>query len=254
MVRFSRLSVFAGLCVLVGVQIAKAADIPMGDMGGYKDTPAEDGTYVPAPIPMEETARWYLRGDFSYSLFTDPESLVTNGASSESITDDDVKDAYGLGGGFGYYISPSLRVDLTFDYHFTTDVQASYSGSIGGDFSGLELTSFAALANVYYEFAPHWRFSPYVGAGIGLAHHELRQPTNATVINIENRDATALAGALMAGVSVSLGNGWLLDVGYRYLYLGDAKMTYAVAAGDPTLKIKDLAAHQLRLGLRMDLY
>ena len=58
----------------------------------------------------------------------------------------------------------------------------------------------------------------------------------------------------MAGVSWSLQEGFLLDAGYRYLYIGDATTNHSTDGVWPDLSIGDIQAHQFRIGLRYELY
>ena len=52
----------------------------------------------------------------------------------------------------------------------------------------------------------------------------------------------------MGGVGVNLGHGFLLDVGYRYVHLGEARVRFSERQG--STRRKDLEAHEVRLGLR----
>jgi opacity protein-like surface antigen len=62
---------------------------------------------------------------------------------------------------------------------------------------------------------------------------------------------TGLAWALMAGVGVQVGHGGVLDLGYRYVNLGEAATKldqFRIGT-----KIKDIEAHEFRVGLRWHL-
>ncbi len=52
----------------------------------------------------------------------------------------------------------------------------------------------------------------------------------------------------MAGVAYQLSTDWLIDVGYRYLSYGTAKSDYDFLRN--RVLIRDLASHELRVGLR----
>jgi opacity protein-like surface antigen len=56
-------------------------------------------------------------------------------------------------------------------------------------------------------------------------------------------------------VAVSSGNALYLDVGYRFLYLGDVNTGELAWDGNSVneTKVKDVTAHQIRIGLRYDL-
>jgi hypothetical protein len=46
-----------------------------------------------------------------------------------------------------------------------------------------------------------------------------------------------------------------LDMGYRFLYLGDASTGHAIGVAPPTPgpRLEDITAHEFRIGLRYDL-
>ena len=94
---------------------------------------------------------------------------------------------------------------------------------------------------------------PYLGAGIGMAWVGLSGVTftNGVIVNLPARDETNLAWSLMAGLGVDIGSGIMLDVGYRYLDMGDIS-TSNTAIGY-SLKISDLSEHQVKFGLRIPL-
>ena len=107
------------------------------------------------------------------------------------------------------------------------------------------------MFNLYYDM-PSWHgFTPYVGAGIGMAFVDLQGVTftNGTVVRLSGQDETNFAWSLMAGVSTDIGRGMKLDVGYRYLNMGD------IATGDAAvgyrLRIDDLSEHQVKVGVRI---
>ncbi len=110
-----------------------------------------------------------------------------------------------------------------------------------------DFSSTVVLANIYYDFNRGGRFVPYIGAGIGFAHNETSSGTVETPCGcdatIDKGSSNQFAAAAMAGVSwrirggettyvgglkdepvaVSNGHALYLDVGYRFLYLGDVK-------------------------------
>lgn len=110
------------------------------------------------------------------------------------------------------------------------------------------------MFNLYYDFAPLHAFTPYVGAGIGVARVELDDVvfTNGAIARLGDGSETTFAWSLMAGVSTGLGRGVILDVGYRYLDLGD------VSAGTNVpgfaFKLHDLSEHQVKVGVRIPLW
>jgi opacity protein-like surface antigen len=109
------------------------------------------------------------------------------------------------------------------------------------------------MSNLYYDFANIRNITPYVGAGIGAAFHDVDQVTfrDANVTILPAHRQTEFAWQLMAGVSADVGSGILLDLGYRYVDLGSVNSS--VPSIGHSLNLDDLAAHEVRVGLRVPL-
>ena len=58
----------------------------------------------------------------------------------------------------------------------------------------------------------------------------------------------------MAGVSFSLNHQWAIDVNYRALYLEGASVTTTLNPEPSTARIGDVWEHQVRVGLRLNLW
>jgi opacity protein-like surface antigen len=250
----SHRSIIAGAVLLV----ASAAGANADYYGGMKDM----------PVATIQPASWYVRGDIGYS-WTDAGDL--SGAitpfGSRSLDRN-----WAIGGGIGYYFGRGIRGDVTYDYRFKSDVHGG--GAFTTDF---DLQSSVILANIYYDFRPYERFSPYVGVGVGAARHSTSGGTITTVCGVcstyTGDDTWSAAGAVMAGFSIRLDRGspapvsikdgpvytepgrLHLDVGYRFLYLGDAHAGNLVGAAVPTPgpRLADVTAQEIRVGLRWDI-
>ena len=87
------------------------AGVLVRDHGGMAGVP------VPAPVPVAETAHWYVRADLGYAFKSSGSVDTTTalGASFKSKYDDGEGPFHG-GIGFGYYVTPTFRWDLTGDY------------------------------------------------------------------------------------------------------------------------------------------
>jgi opacity protein-like surface antigen len=128
-----------------------------------------------------------------------------------------------------------------------------------------------AFAN---DFRPYDRFTPYLGVGLGGAYHNA---SGGAIVSCggtcpyDGGTSWSAAAAVMAGFSLRLDCGAAtavsskdapvyepgrlhLDVGYRFLYLGDAHTGNLTAAAVPTPgpRLDDVMAHEIRLGLRWD--
>jgi opacity protein-like surface antigen len=262
------LGAMLGLGALAPVQ---AADLGGGRGGSIKDDAM--------PALMAQSARFYVRADGSYAAYDRP-SIDIDGKFD--AFNSKIDGSWAAGGGIGYYISKNWRADFTYEQRFNSDVSGTYQFN-GGNNANFKfgMKSQLGLFNAYYDFDTRTRFTPYVGLGLGWVDHKTSAGSVTDSCNctstIDSGSNTSVAGALMAGVAVNLtrrgpaagagenyGGGEIarnlyLDVGYRFLYLGEAKTGAinavvatkpVVVAADPT--VSDIHAHEFRVGLRYD--
>jgi opacity protein-like surface antigen len=260
------------LFIAGGAAATNAADLN----GSLKDR------YAPVYAPSPSVAGWYVRGDVGWSTHDAP-TMVESGRYD--LFDTHIDNTWTLGGGIGRYVSPSVRVDVTYDRRLEADARGTMSDVPGFPFPGgtreFGLTSDVFLANVYYDFNARSRFTPYIGLGLGFTRNVTS--TGSVTDNcgcdgeIEGATKWSVAGAFMTGVSINFGDRgapaysnsikdapvytdsrgrWHLDAGYRLLYLGEANTGDITSiccgnSGDP--HVRDIWAHELRVGMRMDI-
>jgi len=180
-----------GLALLTGSPDAQAQSI--------KDYRA--GTPVPAPIPVMEHFRWYLRADVGLGLYgtsTASEEGLQFGqqvagfgapapfGTSSGWYGDDFNTFLNAGVGVGMYFTPRLRGDVTIDArtHSSVNGHGTYSyaeqqftpgpNPTGNTVNGVhtdrsEVRGVTTLFNAYYDLTDRGPgFTPYIGAGIGF--------------------------------------------------------------------------------------
>ncbi len=187
---------------------------------------------------------------------------IDSGWSFARDVDDggNVDDSYIVGGGIGYRFGPNFRTDFTIGYRGGYEISASEN--LGGTTvaASSDITSWAALASAYYDFANSSRFTPYIGAGIGVARNSM-DDANITVNGVSvgrwsGDDKTSLAWHLSVGTAIRVAQGISLDIGYRYMDLGTMEMgNTATVLGTPVSGVRsedDLRAHEIQFGLRFD--
>jgi len=238
---------------------------------------AEPTFFPPAPppepipdLPPPALSGWYLRGDISYDVFTDPEIIFNEDTGEkQKFKNPEIDDTWNVGFGFGYRFNDWFRTDATFAYHHTTDFNGETGGFCAVGIDGrcfskekAELTKWTAMANAYFDLG-HWGgFSPYVGAGIGGAFIDW---SNYHFVNVCEGDCTGFfstggnwwsnsdwhfAWALMAGVAVDLSPNLALDVGYRYVDIEDGIVIKDNEFLNGPVRFEDLQEHEARIGLR----
>jgi opacity protein-like surface antigen len=196
-----------------------------------------------APVTWLSTGGWYLRGDIGYRIATIDQAVSTTGFPSPR--DNDFSN--GLTATFGAGIKTSwLRTDLTLDYISATEYTGRYA--VPGDTTA-KVQAITALFNGYFDLGTWYRLTPYVGAGGGVGYVSLTdfRSTNAPPFVNGDNDQWKFVWAGMAGVGWAVAPNLTLDLGYRYLSLGNLR-SGSDAAGSMTLR--NVAGHEVRVGLR----
>jgi opacity protein-like surface antigen len=283
---------------------ASAADWNNGD-GSLKDSGGLSGIAVPAPVPVPEVFNWYFRADITFAFASTAKArerglvLGHDRASWEGGTfgldapffsrSDDLGHGYGWGGGVGYYITPRLRADITVDarneqehilhgrYSYTqVDDHDQPIGRVRGRSNDhTTLKGALTMATLYWDLLPRGgRFTPYVGAGVGFAVHEVDRrhlteerictscgTTARSFSGSDKGHAVSVAGAATTGVTWNIDPHFAVDFSYRYLMIGgfSTDITVANSADEhdrrrSVLRFSDQGEHQVRAGVRWNLF
>ena len=104
------------------------------------------------------------------------------------------------------------------------------SGSVDGDFSSVSL-----MGNLIYDFATEGYFTPYIGAGAGVAN------VKADTDDSNSENDTVLAGQFILGASVAANESLTVDFQYRYFATDDPEFDGLDA---------EYSTHNLMIGLR----
>lgn len=212
-------SVAVGLALLAGTAPAQAGDYVYDYSGGSIKDHGAAGIPVPAPVPLPiYEAEWYVRMDAAYSLSTSADVEVT-GVPIEHRDLDDMSGTASFSFGFGRYITPSLRADITVDirngrtvaqqqeditlstFHEGPDVERTFWTLVAGVptemtttlhsvderiFAGpytrrIRAESDTAFLNLYYDLDTGTRIKPYIGGGVGVAYHYIKSNASGTL-------------------------------------------------------------------------
>ena len=200
--------------------------------------------YVPRNIFM---SGWYLRGDIGYRW----NSLTSVVAASGFI--DPIENSSGTGAMFGFgagFRSNWIRSDLTLDF----GTKQNYEGTAitTGDVKA-KIQSDSALLNIYADLGCWYRLTPYIGAGIGAAHvtvSDFESTVSSPFSGAPSHGQWNLAWAVMAGTAFAISRNLQIDLGYRFLSLGNVQ-TADGTGGHMTFK--NVASQEVRLGLRWSL-
>ncbi|WP_430511154.1 outer membrane protein [Pannonibacter phragmitetus] len=239
-------------CVIFISQAALAADLAM-------DLPPPVIEHIPE-VPA--TGGWYLRGDIGYKIYQAPKGSFSDPVIGDlRFNRNGMNDTVVIGAGVGYKFNDYLRSDLTLDY----EPSAKYTGYAPcnlctGSNSSRETSNidvWTLMLNGYLDVGTWNGFTPYVGAGVGAAYVNVNDTKsfNPNGVNTSYDGSSGkwnFAWALMAGTSYAVSPNWDIDLGYRYKNLGEARSVRLnnVGTGQSRIKYKDLAAHEVRLGVR----
>lgn len=108
-----------------------------------------------------------------------------------------------------------------------------------------------AMINAYYDINTGTKFTPYIGAGIGIAHLEAQEEGFYVEKDGSKRPAIAsdsrntFAWQIGAGVSYALNDNFNVDFGYRYI--DEGHVSYRDASSINKYEAK---SHELSLGVR----
>lgn len=228
--------------------------------------PPEAGPAVP-----ELGTGWYLRGDAGYVTFTDPDDQPY-GVPVPPLDNERLGNTWSVGGGVGYKFNGWFRADATVDVRGdsrfrATSSRTNYVEGYSTDQADLRSTTF--MLNGYLDLGTWSGITPYVGAGIGVAQNHFHKYSGTVTCILATcgdtsgatyplgpqaptfipaRTTHELAWAVMAGAAVDVAPGLKVDVGYRYMNIGQPHTKldpYGVGT-----KLKDQEAHEVRIGLR----
>lgn len=208
----------------------------------------------------ENSRGWYLRGTVGYVDYKHPEADFANQPRITDLSRENLSHSAVLGGGIGYRFNPNVRADVTIDHIFDARFKGIVSApvltpDIVTDRGHFEATTF--MVNGYLDFRSAMGFTPYIGAGIGVAHNVISHQVLTTynpetgveaVSHLAGGDDFSFAWALMAGVGYQLSSNFTLDLGYRYASLGDVKTRdFDTGSG---VEMESIGSHEVRLGVR----
>lgn len=246
------LALAAAVASSIALQPARAADMPL--------------PYIPPPV-VEDYGGWYLRGYIGMSnqgfkgldhvLFATAPGfawLDRGGFSSAPI----------FGGAIGYQYNSWIRFDLSAEWRGGSVFKAldTYTG-VGGpftnDYTGIK-KEWLFLANAFVDLGTWRAITPYLGLGAGFA--------NVTIGNFRDTNVIATSGgyadtgsqwnfawALYAGLAYKVTPNFAVDLGYRFVSLGDGKTgTLFALDGSCTacqpMYFRGIYSHDLMLGVR----
>ncbi|UVK42247.1 porin family protein [Mesorhizobium sp. AR07] len=237
-------------------------------------TPAVAADYDP-PIyvdqapdykPVEVGSGWYLRGDVSYLV---KKSFNNEDFAFTPASFDDKENPVFASIGFGYHFNDYLRADLNLGYLPGNKIGLGYDDSLivtpptlsTVASASLKNYAFSGILNGYVDLGTYVGITPYLGAGVGIvrstrklsaSYIDNNDPTN-NLIQQDDKTKYSLAYTLNAGLAYQVSKNVSVDLGYQYFSAPDAE--YVTAESLTSFPVhKGISNHQVKLGLRYDLW
>ena len=227
-----------------------------------------------APPVVEDFGGWYLRGDIGFSnQRVERLNNALDVTTTSSVQNLGFNTAGIFGLGVGYKINNWFRADVTGEYRgnsqfFGTD-RITFPGGVGTDTYHATKSEWVVLANAYVDLGTWWCVTPFIGAGIGGARVGIANFTDVGIANLgggalpslafgDNVSKWNMAWALHAGLAYKVTPNFTVELGYRYLDMGDG-LTGDLRTFDGTNNLvnpttfKNITSHDLKLGVRWNL-
>ena len=185
----------------------------------------------PGIIVSTACAEMYYSGNMGIVYASD--SDISDGSNSGEL---ELDDGFAITGAIGYTLGYAGRIELEMGYRLNDvdkiSLGTSGTGSVDGD-----ITTISLLGNAYYDFTTVGRFTPFIGAGIGLANIEAKFDLAG------NDDDTVFAYQFAAGGSFAVSENLNIDLQYRYFGTEDPNFDDLEA---------EYNTHNLIIGLRFN--
>ncbi len=222
---------------------------------------------LPAPVFAAEPLNLYIAPKIIGGIETGKAApYQKNFGRVDGISQSFSKGTFGGGVAIGYNFKKfNLPIRAELEFSTFTPVKKSKTYDLLGGGSGIDLkvttkSSITALfANAYYDINTGTAFTPYVGAGLGVAWNSLSLD-NLTLavpgtgsfggVGVSNKTTAQFAWNVGAGVAYAFTDNISVDLGYRYAQFGKGKTKTVIGMYD-IKSTRPTAMHQFVLGLRV---
>lgn len=231
---------------------------------------------LPVQVKAETTDKTgiYVTPKFIYGIgtFKGKVTDVAEGTmASKNATESSFGGALAIGYDFSKRLDVPVRVELEYAANSRMDKKMKHSWFEAGYGEGLEdykmkIDVQSLFLNAYYDFKNSTAFTPYIGAGVGLAFvgANVSEDGAEDIPGVSNDDwnysfgkktRTNFAWNVGLGCAYALNDTVSIDLGYRYADFGKAKTKShsGLDDGKPFTvygKAQNVAMHQFMLGAR----
>lgn len=179
-----------------------------------------------------------------------------SGANSEKYTYDWDETTGGVRLAYGVQVpvwGGAFRPEIELGWN--ADLEKKGNDADTGDKEKIDVSSYSAFLNVYYDIHTGTVVTPYIGGGVGYAHVKSKYTYRNDIFD-DAADFKASSGTFAwnvgAGVAVALTDHLSLDVGYKFTDYGSVDKTVSYPMWDEKQKFEtELQAHEATIGLRL---
>lgn len=196
-------------------------------------------------VAKAEGTGMYLAPKFLMSIQSNyPTFQAGHDEANEQYSQFTLGGALALGYDFNSQFGVPVRAEV--EYALRGNSEKSWNYDKVFDLKGAWNASTLFL-NLYYDFRNSTAFTPYVGAGLGMAFNYANYTLTAKDYNANFDDhRTTFAWNVGAGVAYDITDNFAVDLGYRYVNLGYYEVDLPEGA-----KVKNQPSnHEFMLGLR----
>lgn len=188
---------------------------------------------------MAQSSRLYLAGYMGLNITSESQFIESNTPARGDI---EFKNGASFSGALGLRLSKNLRLEGEVSYR-QADISSADFTTPGAFTLGGDVSTWLWMANVYYDFDLNWKnIEPFVGAGVGLAHHT--GTFNGTGVANASDSSYGLAWQVGGGAKYRVSPDMAFVGGYRWLGSTDAQFdSYEMEYG----------GHEIRFGVEYDI-
>lgn len=163
-------------------------------------------------------------------------------ANANLPTSIDFDTGYTAGAAIGYGFSDTRRYGSGPWNNIRIEAEVAYSeNDLDAGGGNRELSTFAYMGNIYYDFPTGTKWTPFIGGGVGVARVEFDGA------GLSDDDDTVLAYQARAGVAYQFSSNITGTLGYRFFDTLDPDLADSAGAGFDS----EYRSHAIEVGLRL---
>jgi opacity protein-like surface antigen len=184
---------------------------------------------------------------------TGPFAGLAVAAAETDETDLVAGPAAALGYWWGPLLKIPIRTEIEYVLRYRFDYDASPVAFASGTPAGINsnVQTHSGMVNVFYDIETDTRFLPYIGFGVGFARTETNTRFTNKSTGISERNVTAssnnFAWSLNAGMIYEMTSDWGLELGYRYIDLGN--IAIGPSPSGTRLDADSYVSHDILIGI-----